>query len=257
MRATFQFLGTGASAGVPVIGCRCPVCLSPSPKNKRLRPSGILRISGKALLIDIGPDFRTQALQYQIDSIDGLLLTHTHYDHIAGLDEIRIFNVRQKKGLPCLLSQESYEELQKRYYYLFSQKLSAKLDVCVLDQEAGEVEFLGVAIGYCSFTQGGMKVTGFRVGEFAYISDIKQFDDSIFASLEGVRTLVLSALQPGTSPFHLSFQEAALFAKRVGAQETWITHVGHFHDHESFNAQLPPQIRMAYDGLTLEFTCTK
>ena len=127
------------------------------------------------------------------------------------------------------------------------------MDVSLLAQESGEVEFLGVNIGYCSFSQGGMQVTGFRIGEFAYISDIKQFDDSIYAALEGVRILVLSALQPGASPFHLSFPEAAIFAKRVGAQETWVTHVGHFHDHEALNTLLPPQIKVAYDGLILEF----
>ena len=256
MRATFQFLGTGASAGVPVIGCKCTVCTSTSPKNKRLRPCGVIRVHGKTFLIDIGPDFRTQALQFHIDNVDGLLLTHTHYDHIAGLDEIRIFNVRQKKPLPCLLSKESYEELQRRYYYLFNQKLSAKLDIVLLEKDVGKVEFLGHRFGYCTFSQGGMKVTGFRLGEFAYISDIKDFDDSIYSSLAGVQVLVVSALQPGSSPFHLSFQEATLFAKRVGAAATWITHAGHFLDHEDLNALLPSHIKMAYDGLTLEFACT-
>lgn len=256
MMGTFLFLGTGASAGVPVIGCKCSVCSSALPKNKRFRPSGVIQVGGKSLLIDIGPDFRSQALQFDIGHLDGLLLTHTHYDHIAGIDEVRIFNVRQKRAFPCLLSKESFEEIRKRYDYFFAKEsLSAQLEFDVLDKDAGETEFLGVKVGYCSFFQGPMKITGFRVGEFAYISDIQKFDDSIFLSLKGVRKLVLSALKPETSPFHLSFDQAAAFSRRVGAVETWITHVGHFLDHEALNALLPSGIKMAYDGLKVEFTC--
>jgi phosphoribosyl 1,2-cyclic phosphate phosphodiesterase len=256
MKGFFQFLGTGASAGVPLIGCKCPVCLSTSSKNKRFRPSGILQIGGKTLLIDITPDFRSQALQFHVDTIDGLLLTHTHYDHIAGIDEVRIFNVRQKKPLPCLLSKESFEEIQKRYYYFFTKELSAKLDFTVLEEEMGVKEFMGIQIGYCSFSQGGMKVTGFRVGEFAYITDLRNFDDSIFKALHGVKKLVVSALNVDATPFHLSLQEAVQFADRVGAVEAWITHIGHFLDHDAINERLPSHVRMGYDGLKLEFLCT-
>lgn len=257
MRGTFLFLGTSASAGVPVIGCKCKVCTSTAPKNKRLRPSGLVQVGGKSLLIDVGPDFRTQALQHNIDHLDGLLLTHTHYDHIAGVDELRIFNTRQKKPFPCLLSKESFEELQKRYYYFFNTDgWSTKLDFSVLDSDVGRTEFLGVPVSYCTYSQGGMKVTGFRFGDFAYISDIRKYDESIFRSLEGVQTLVLSALRPEPNPFHLSFDEAIAFAKKVGARETWITHLGHFLDHDQGEALLPPSIKIAYDGLKLEFTCT-
>jgi phosphoribosyl 1,2-cyclic phosphate phosphodiesterase len=254
MKGTFLFLGTGASAGVPVIGCKCVVCKSNSLKNKRFRPSGLIQMAGKSLLIDIGPDFRSQALQFNVDHIDGLLLTHTHYDHIAGIDEVRIFNVRQKKPLPCLLSRESFEEMRKRYHYFFNEEgLSAKLDFIPFDGDQGEVEFLGIKINYCNFYQSVMKVSGFRIGEFAYISDIQKYETSVFDALKGVKTLVLSALRPEPNPFHLSFEEAITFSRKVGADQTWLTHLGHFLDHEAMNEMLPVGFKVAYDGLKVEF----
>lgn len=257
MKGTFLFLGTGASAGVPLIGCKCEVCASPSPKDKRFRPSGLIRVGDKSLLIDTTPDLRSQLLQHQIDRVDGLLLTHTHFDHIAGIDDLRILNVWQREAIPCLLSQASLDEMKTRYAYFFDeQKSTAKFDFFPLEQEQGSSYFVGVDVRYCHFTQNGMKVTGFRVGDFAYISDVKEYDDSVFSFLKGIKTLVLSALKPEPSAFHLCFDEAKAFAKKSGAEKTWLTHLSHSRDHEGYNKLLPPEIRVAYDGLELEFTCT-
>jgi phosphoribosyl 1,2-cyclic phosphate phosphodiesterase len=258
MQGSFLFLGTGASVGIPLIGCKCAVCTSPDPKNRRLRPSGLLRIGGKSLLLDVGPDFRAQALHFGIEHLDGLLLTHTHYDHIAGIDELRIFYVRQKKPFPCLMSQETLDTLKVRYAYLFmplkeSITLSAQLDVTVLNGNVGVTDFLGVKIGFCSYLQGGMKVTGFRVGRFAYISDIREYDKSIFSALDGVEELVLSALREEPSQLHFSLDEAVEFSRKVGAKKTHLTHIAHFLDHESTNQKLPSNVQLAYDGLKVEF----
>ncbi len=255
MKGTFLFLGTSASSGVPMIGCRCSVCKSKSPFNKRKRPSGLIKTQGKKILIDAGPDLHAQAIQYGIDHLEGLILTHTHYDHIAGIDELRVFFIKTEKPVPCLLSKESYSDLQKRYDYLFKNKatLSAKFDFDVLEHDQGKKEFLGLPIQYCSYMQGDMLVKGYRLGDFAYISDIKDYDSSIIDFLKGVRTLVIGALKPEPSPIHLSFSEAVEIAKKTGAEKTWITHLGHTVDHEAGNALLPPEVRLAFDGLELEF----
>jgi phosphoribosyl 1,2-cyclic phosphate phosphodiesterase len=263
MKGSLTLLGTSGSAGVPMIGCKCAVCISPSPFNKRLRPSAYVQINGKSLLVDVGPDFRQQALKFGIDHLDGLLLTHTHYDHIAGVDELRLFCFRQKKPFPCLLSKESFKDLRERYAYLFRGKaeegktISTELDCHVLKEACGEVEFCHVPVSFCSYYQGETKVNGFRIGNIAYISDIKQYEESIFETLDGVETLVLSALKQESSPLHLSFEDAICFAERSGAKQTWLTHVGHFHDHDAANFLLPSFVRLGFDGLTLDFECTK
>lgn len=252
----FLFLGTAASAGIPMIGCSCAVCLSSSSYNKRLRSSALLTVNDKVFLIDSGPDFREQALKYKIDHLDGVLLTHTHFDHIAGIDELRIYYLRSRKKMPCLLSLDSLKDLRKRYDYLFHTgdtiTLSAQLDFITLEQDHGEIDFLGVKFKYMSYFQGGMRVNGFRFGNFAYISDIRDYDNSIFTHLKGVNKLVLSAPRYEPSPLHLSLDEAVEFATKVGAKETWLTHVSHEIDHEKANRKLPPSIQFGFDGLEMD-----
>lgn len=252
----FIFLGTAASAGIPMIGCLCSVCTSPSPKNQRLRSSGLLKINGKTLLIDSGPDFRIQALKHRVDRLDGVLLTHTHFDHIAGIDELRVYYLQSKEKMPCLLSLNSLQDLRKRYSYLFhtgdSITLSAQIEFHVMDKDSGEIDFLGIKIRYMSYFQGGMRVNGFRIGNFAYVSDIRDYDVSIFSHLQGVEKLVLSAPRHEPSLLHLGLEEAVEFAKRVGAKQTFLTHVSHEIDHEKENRKLPPSIQYGFDGLEME-----
>lgn len=252
----FTFLGTSASAGVPMVGCKCAVCTSASAKNQRLRPSGLLRVGGKSILIDVGPDFRTQAIKYKIDHLDGLLLTHTHFDHIAGIDDLRAYYLQTKKKLPCLLSKESLDDLKTRYDYLFrtsGKSLSAQLAFTPLPDEMGQTEFLGLKIGYVSYIQSGMKVNGFRLGDFAYISDIREYEDSIFGALKGVKNLVLSALREEPSDLHFTMDEAIAFSRKVGAEATFLTHISHAVDHEAVNKKLPVEVRLGFDGFEMEF----
>ena len=253
------FLGTGASAGVPVIACTCAVCQSHSSYNKRLRPSALLRIEKKQLLIDPGPDLREQALRYGIKDLDGVILTHSHYDHIGGIDDLRVYYLIHHRPLPCLASKDTYEEVRKRVSYLFEPKkeggsLSAQLDFHVLEEDFCKVSFMGGEFHIVSYTQGGQKVTGFRLGTLAFISDIRQFSSRVIEEIKGVKTLVVSALRESPSAMHFHFEEAVDFARAVGAENTWLTHLSHEVDHEAVSRKLPSNIALAYDGLTINFT---
>lgn len=255
-KAEFLFLGTGASTGVPMIGCHCAVCLSKEAYNKRLRPSGLLRIGAKQLLFDAGPDLRLQLLTHQIDHLDGVLLTHTHFDHVAGLDELRSLYLIYKEIMPVLVSEATHHDLRKRYDYLFRAKsfgvsLIAQLDFHVMEGSRGTLDFLGVPLRYMTYEQGGMLVSGYRIGSFAYISDISHYPETIFEDLSGVRILVVSAARHEPSMMHFTLDEAISFAQRVGAQETYITHMGHELEYHTTKAYLPKGVSMAYDGLLL------
>jgi len=257
-QAQFLFLGTGASSGVPMIGCTCKVCLSTDVRNKRLRPSGLILLKDKKLLIDSGPDFRQQALTHHINHLDGVLLTHSHYDHIGGLDELRIYYLRTRKPLPVLLSDPTYQDIKRRYDYFFRERslnlsLAAQLEFQILDQERGKTEFLGTQIHYMRYSQAGMPVTGYRLSNFAYVSDIQNYPETIFADLSGVEILVLSALRHESSFMHFNIEEGVAFARKVGAKKIFFTHLGHELDYTKTNALLPDDIRLAYDGLVVDF----
>ncbi|MBN4066776.1 MBL fold metallo-hydrolase [Simkania negevensis] len=254
----FLFLGTGGSMGVPVIGCGCAVCSSKNPHDKRLRAAGILSYKNKRILIDPGPDFRHQALRAGVTALDGVIITHTHYDHIGGIDELRIFFIRAGKPLPCLVSRETYDALAKRYDYLFTPQqandsLTAQFDFHILDKKQGDVIFCDIPMTHMEYFQGSMGITGIRVEDFAYISDIRDYPDTIFQSLQGVNILVLGALRHTSSYLHFSVEEAIEFARAVGAEQTWLTHIAHEVDHETTQKMLPPQVQLSFDGMELKF----
>lgn len=257
MKAEALFLGTGASMGVPVIGCTCHVCQSESSFNNRMRPSLLLMIGKKRYLIDIGPDFRLQALRYQIDALDGVILTHSHYDHIGGLDELRIFYFREKKAMPCLVSRETFEELKVRYHYLLSSSdldpaSFMQLNFQILESDEGVVEFEGVKLAYFSYFQKGTKVIGVRFQDFAYVVDILDYPQTIFKCLKGVDKLVIDGMKWERTSAHLGILDVIEFAKKVGSKTTYLTHVAHETDHESTSAKLPDGMELAYDGLKLD-----
>jgi phosphoribosyl 1,2-cyclic phosphate phosphodiesterase len=252
------FLGTGSSVGVPVVGCVCPVCHSNSLFNKRLRPSALLTIKNKQFLIDAGPDFREQALRIDLKHLDGILLTHAHHDHTAGIDDLRPIYHRRQEPLPLLLSAETAHDIESRYHYIFrSQKPETasikRMIFQLLPEKEGVVEFEGMTVHYMTYEQGGMAVNGYRINQLAYLTDIRQFSPSIYTHLRGVKDLIISALRYTPSPLHLSVDEAVDFAKEIRAERVWLTHLSHDLDYEEAMATLPPHVRLAYDGLEITF----
>lgn len=246
-------LGTGASSGVPVIGCSCSVCHSSEPRNRRLRSAALLKVAGRQFLIDAGPDVRMQALRWDINTLDGVFLTHAHQDHTAGIDDLRIYAGRSHKPLPCLLSSATLDEVRTRFSYLFREPFNSALDLRLLPEARGEMLFEGVRVCYFTFSQLAMPVNGYRFGDLAYVSDIRDYPETIFDDLRGVQHLVISALRFSSSHMHLTVDEAVAFAERVGAAHTYFTHTSHDLDYEKTNAYLPDKVRMGYDGMVIDF----
>lgn len=256
MKGKLIFLGTGGSVGVPMIGCSCEVCHSSNPANKRLRPSALVLIGQQQFLIDAGPDFRMQALRAGIIHLDGLLITHAHHDHTAGIDDLRPIYYLRGAPLPILLSSATAREVKSRYHYLFpseEEKRVSHFDLQLLQGDFGSTYLEGVPIQYVSYRQGGMQVNGYRIGNLAYLSDIRNFTPSLFEQLQGVKYLIISALRYTPSPLHFSVDEAINFSEKLKAEKVWLTHASHELEYHETNAYLPEHIRLAYDGLEISF----
>jgi phosphoribosyl 1,2-cyclic phosphate phosphodiesterase len=250
-------LGTGASTGVPMIGCKCKVCQSQNKKNKRMRPAILIKLNGKTILVDAGPDIRAQLLKHNIDQIDGLILTHAHNDHVAGLDELRVFFFKTKKALPCFLSKKTYLDIKKRFYYLFSKQTknmnyTAKFDFQIIPKTNNSC-FLDLAFNCLFYFQGGTEVTGFVLGDFAYLCDIRDYHPSIFKKLQKINTLIISALRHQPSHVHFSVEEAIDFAKKTSSKKTYFTHIAHELEHTKENKQLPKGFELGFDGRQIGF----
>jgi phosphoribosyl 1,2-cyclic phosphate phosphodiesterase len=221
-----------------------------------LRPSILIETkTQKKIVVDTGPDFRTQSLKYGINNLDGVMLTHFHYDHNAGLDELRIFYYRNEKPLPLLLNNETLEDIKRRFYYLFNiDKKSSFFDFHLLKEDFGKSSFCDLDIEHLSYYQNSEKVLGFRFkDEVAYVSDIRSYDQKVIDVLKGVDTLIVSALRPEATKMHFSLQEAIEFAKAINPKKTVLTHIAHEIDHEKVSKELPEGVSLAFDGLELEF----
>lgn len=244
--------------GIPVIGCECDVCSSEIEYNKRLRTSALLKFNGQSILIDTTPDLRLQALEFNIERVDGVICTHMHYDHIAGIDDIRVFNYRTQRAIPYLIHQKSYTSFEKKYDYLLQPNREgitqkAQLELKIPQADRGELEFLGGAFRYFTYQQGGVDVMGFRFGSLAYVTDIKDYPETIFEDLQGTTTLVVSALRETESTVHFNIEEAIAFARRVGAERTYLIHMAHEIEHERVSAYLPEGVELAFDGMKIKF----
>ena len=218
-----------------------------------MRASIYVEWLGKKLLVDCGTDFRTQAIMHGVHDVDCVLLTHTHADHINGLDDLRAFNMVHRHPVDIYATPDSLGEVRTRFAYCFRPAPpGGGIPELVLHEISGPVEYGGTVAVPIPVFHGKMPILGFRFGNFAYLTDVSTIPEESFELLKGVQVLITSALRHRPHPTHMSLNEAIGVAQRVGARQTWFTHMCHDLEHEATNAQLPTGIQLAYDGLVIE-----
>lgn len=248
------FLGTGTSTGVPVIGCNCDVCSSPDPRDARLRCSIIVRSSTSCLLVDTSPDLRAQLLRNPIERIDGVLYTHAHADHTAGLDELRRYNAMQQQHLPAWANAATANDLLTRFGYAFVDQFphyGVKPDL-QLQPVDGPFIVGDIAVTPIPLMHGRMSILGYRFGDIGYLTDVKTIPDESMALLQNLDVLVMTALRKDPHPAHMSLDEALRSAETLNAKLTLFTHIAHeMGSYADVSAELPAGTALAIDGLTV------
>ena len=252
-------LGSGTSTGVPEIGCTCPVCTSPDPRDNRLRCSGLLEVNGVRILIDCGPDFREQMIRLNdFKPIDAVLITHEHYDHVGGLDDLRPFC--RFRDIPVYAEAYMVQHLRERIPYCFAinpypgvpritlEEVQPGKPFVVSNAEGAEVEILPVRVMH-----GRLPILGYRIGNLAWITDMLTMPESEYELLTGLDVLVMNALRPQPHGSHQSISEALANVERLQPKETYFVHMSHHAGlHKEAEKVLPPHVRFAYDGLAIE-----
>ena len=252
-KARLEFLGTGTSQGVPMIGCDCEVCRSSDPRDKRLRASVFVEYEGLKILVDAGPDFRQQMLRAGVSHVDAILLTHNHKDHTGGLDDIRAFNYLEKAATQIYCEKYVEDSLRKEYSYAFAENKypgAPDWDVHIIDEKPFSID--GVEIVPIRGKHFNLPVLGYRFGDIAYCTDMNRVPEEEFAKLEGLEHFVINCVRRGRHISHFSLEGALAVAGKVGARHTWLTHLSHqLPRHEELLAELPKGVQPAYDGLTI------
>ncbi len=254
MRVTF--LGTATSHGIPMIGCDCAVCRSTDPRNQRLRPSIYVETPGAKVLVDAPPDLRTQVLRAGIRQVDAVLVTHTHADHVLGLDDLRAFTRDSDRKMPVYGSAESLQAIERMFPYACTEKpkwpglpsFALQRIEPFRDFVIGDLEILPLPVPH-----GWMSVFGFRFGDAAaYVTDCNAVPDEVVKAISGVNVLVIDALRHRPHPTHLTIAQAVEVVARVKPGLALLTHLCHEVEHAAVEAALPAGVRVAYDGLRIE-----
>jgi phosphoribosyl 1,2-cyclic phosphate phosphodiesterase len=239
---------------VPMIGCDCRVCTSPDPRDKRTRTSVVVETAGRSILIDTSPELRLQCLACNIRRIDAILYTHQHADHITGLDDLRRFNALQKTPLTCYANSHTAHVLQRMFPYAFTNEPeypSAKPELNMVRVE-GPFELFDIRIVPIALLHGKLPIFGYRIGRFAYCTDCSATPDASMALLTDLDVLILDALRIRPHPTHFNLDQAVKSARRIGAGQTYFTHIAHELLHAETNARLPDRMALAYDGQVIE-----
>ena len=248
-------LGTGTSQGVPMIACDCYVCQSLNAKDKRLRSSIMISANGENYVIDAGPDFRQQMLRAQVKSLRGVIFTHEHKDHISGLDDVRAFNYIENRDMDVYCSEHVDAALKREYHYVFSALKYPgvpELNLIRINNNESftlknELTIIPIQVMHYK-----MAVFGFRIGDFAYITDAKTIANEEIEKLKGVKVLIVNALRKEPHISHFNLDEALAFIERVAPEKAYLTHISHvFGTHDEIESELPATIAVAYDGLEL------
>ena len=250
------FLGTGTSNGIPVIGCECAVCRSQDPKDTRTRTSAVIRTGDSTFLIDTATELRAQALATGLSHVDAVLMTHAHADHTGGFDDLRRFNEIQQQHLPVYADPTTAAVLRERYAYTFVDAFSfygGKPDLH-LHEVSGPFDVLGQHIVPIPVHHGRLPISGYRIGDLAYVTDAKTIPDESLKLLKGLDILVLNGLREREHPTHLSFSEAIEVIQKVSPRRAYLVHLSHETSHERAQNLLPPGVEIAWDGLTVTYS---
>ena len=245
------FLGTGTSMGVPVIGCKCEVCLSDNSKDKRLRTSMLFELEGSNVVIDSGPDFRQQMLTHAVDRLDGLVFTHEHKDHTAGMDDVRAYNFIQGQSVTVFATDRVEQALRNEFHYAFSEtKYPGAPEIKFSRIDDNPFQINGMKFLPLPVLHHKLPVLGFRINDLVYITDANKIPNVTWDRIQKPKILVLNALRKTEHISHFSLEEAVSIAKDVGAERTYLTHISHqMGCHDFVNRELPDSIQIAYDGL--------
>jgi len=256
MTGTLTILGSGTSQGVPVIACDCEVCSSVDEKDYRTRTSAMITINGQNHVIDSGPDFRFQMLREKVKTLKSVIFTHEHKDHIAGLDDVRAFNYKEKRDMNVYASERVKGALFREYHYIFADDTYPgvpKIKISVIENTPFEIDE-HVCIQPIEVMHYRLPVFGFRIGDLTYITDAKTVSTSEKEKIRGSKTLIINALRKEPHISHFNLDEALEFISEINPQKAFLTHISHlFGKHKVIEKNLPDNVHLAYDGLPIDF----